>query len=132
MLQKIYDSDPDTLSFIASGKLTDHEYQTMFIPGMENALLNANKINVLWKMEDFEGWEAHAAWDEMLLAIKTRNQIDRIALVGEQEWQQKLPRYLKPFTNAEVRYYDSQQFEDAKDWLTHLAGEKKATKATGP
>ena len=119
MIQRIYDTEPGTLEFVASGKLTDFEYQSVLIPQLENAIKESGKINLLWKMENFEGWELHAAWDELLLALKTRNAIERIALVGDQAWQQKLTTYLKPLTHAEVQYYDHEHCEDAQEWVKH-------------
>ena len=119
MIQRNYESGPGTLEFVASGKLTDFEYQSVLIPQLENAIQESGKINLLWKMEDFEGWELHAAWDELVLALKTRNAIDRIALVGDKPWQQKLSSYLKPLTHAEVQYYDLNQCEQAKEWISH-------------
>ncbi len=119
MIQRIYDSDDGTLGFVASGKLTDFEYQTVFIPQVEDAIEKSGKINLLWKMENFEGWEMHAAWDELVLALKTRDAIERIALVGDQPWQEKLTRYLKPLTHAEVQFWDSERIDDAKEWVKH-------------
>ncbi|OMH39495.1 STAS/SEC14 domain-containing protein [Motiliproteus sp. MSK22-1] len=119
MIQRIYDNEPGMLEFVASGKLTDFEYQSVLIPQVENAIQESGKINVLWKMDNFDGWELHAAWDEFLLALKTRDTIERIALVGDKPWQKKLVTYLKPLTHAEVQYYDSDRSEEAQDWLKH-------------
>lgn len=119
MFRKLYDAAPGTVGFVASGKLTDFEYQTQFMPEVEDAIKRSGRINVLWKMENFDGWELHAAWDELMLAMKTKNAIGRIALVGEKPWQQHLPRYLKPFTDAEVRYYDSHDYDAAQEWVKH-------------
>ncbi len=119
MIRKIYDSDAATLSVIASGKLTDFEYQSVLIPQLEQAIRQSGKINLLWKMEDFQGWEIHAAWDELVLALKTRDAIERIALVGEEPWQQKLQKLLQPLTHAEVQYYDQDQYLQAQQWVRH-------------
>ena len=119
MLRKIYDTDPATVSFITSGKLTDFECQTQLMPEVESAIERSGKINLLWKMEGFEGWELMAAWDELVLALKARDAIDRIALVGEQPWQKRMPGLLGSLTHAEVRFFDTNHFEDARRWVKH-------------
>lgn len=119
MFRKIYDSDPATVSFITTGTLTDFDCQTQLMPEVNSAIERSGHINLLWKMEGFEGWELMALWDELRLALKTRDAIDRIALVGEQQWQQRLPRLLEPLTHAEVRFFDADHFEDARRWVKH-------------
>jgi len=119
MLRKIYDNDPATLSFISSGKLTDLECQTQLLPDLEKAIARSGKINLLWKMEGFDGWELLAAWGELLQALKASNAIDRIALVGERHWQRRIPSVLQPLTHAEVRFFDNCHFEDARRWVRH-------------
>ncbi len=117
MFQKIYDIEPPVLGFITSGKLSDFDYQTQFMPEVEDAIEKYGKINMMWKMEQFDGWDLHAIWDEIKMSLKTKDAIGRIALIGDKEWQGKLPRLLQPFTHAEVRYFSLEQEEEAKDWL---------------
>ncbi|MEP0460430.1 MAG: STAS/SEC14 domain-containing protein [Flavobacteriaceae bacterium] len=38
-------------------------------------------------------------------------------MVGDKKWQEWITQFMKPFTNAEVRYFDSEQKEKAKKWI---------------
>ena len=43
--------------------------------------------------------------------------LDRIALVGDQRWEEWMVRLAKPFTKASVRYFDANTEEAAWLWL---------------
>ena len=42
---------------------------------------------------------------------------EKIAMVGDKKWQDWITQFMKPFTNAEIRYFDSEQKEEAKEWI---------------
>ena len=48
--------------------------------------------------------------------LKHADDYEKIAMVGEKKWQEWITRFMKPFTNAEVRYFDLK--EKAKAWIS--------------
>jgi hypothetical protein len=100
-----------------SGKLTHADYQ-FFAPEFERLYQLHGKLRVLFEMADFHGWEASALWDDIKFDMKHFFHIERIAMVGDKEWEKGMSVFCEPFTTAEIRYYDRSEIEAARAWLT--------------
>ena len=99
-----------------SGKLTKEDYQH-FLPEFEKLIQEHGKIRVLFEMHDFHGWEAAALWEDLKLDFKHFNDIERLAMVGESKWQKGMSVFCKPFTTAEVKYFEHDQADEAEKWV---------------
>jgi hypothetical protein len=116
MFTKLKESSGKVLGFKVSGKLTDDDYKT-FVPQIEKAIEQSGTIRLLWYMEDFHGWDVHAAWDDLKNWMKYNDLIDRIAMVGDKKWEEWMTKLSNPFAKAEVKYYDHFQLGEAWKWL---------------
>jgi hypothetical protein len=38
-------------------------------------------------------------------------------MVGEKRWQKGMAGFCRPFTKAEIRYFDVSQAKEAREWL---------------
>jgi hypothetical protein len=56
--------------------------------------------------------------------------IERLAVIGEKKWQKGMATFCKPFTKAEVRYFDHSQADDAHFWLQQDLAVTKCPKPT--
>jgi len=74
-------------------------------------------VNVLAQFHDFQGWSAHALWDDIKFSTTHCTDIKKIALVGEKTWEKYMALVCKPFTMAKVKYFDVAELEAAKTWL---------------
>lgn len=110
-------TDAGVLEVMASGKLTDEDYQQVFIPEMERLTKQHGKIRLLFEMIQFHGWEPKAAWDDLKLNLKHSHDIERVAMVGEKKWQHWMTELAKPFTSAKVRYFDQTEIDQARVWI---------------
>lgn len=104
------------LEVAVSGKLTHDDYQH-FIPAFERLVTRHGKIRVLFEMTDFHGWEAAALWDDMKFDLKHFSDIDRLAMVGDKQWEKGMSVFCRPFTTATIRYFDRAAIEEARAWL---------------
>jgi SpoIIAA-like len=75
------------------------------------------KIRMLVEMHDFHGWTVGALWEDIKFDVKHFSDIERVAMVGESKWQHGMAVFCKPFTAAEVRYFDRSEIEQARMWL---------------
>jgi hypothetical protein len=106
------------LAVRASDKLTKEDYEH-FIPEVERLIKQEGKIRLLFEMHDFHGWEAGALWEDIKFDFKHFADIERLAMVGEKKWEEWMATFCKPFTSAQVRYFDQNQAEDARRWIAN-------------
>jgi len=99
-----------------SGKLIDADYER-FVPEFERLAKRHGKVRLLFEMSQFHGWDAKAAWDDFKFGVKHHRDIERLAVVGEKKWQQRMTELSKLFITAEVRYFARTELEAARAWL---------------
>lgn len=108
--------EKNILGFELSGKLTDEDYQ-IFVPEIERNLKKHDKLRLLVVFKDFKGWDLHALWDDVKFDIQHFNDFEKIAMVGEKNWQKWMSIICKPFTMARVKYFEKREFAEAVEWI---------------
>ena len=116
MIEQLKSDAPSVLGFKLSGKLHDEDYKT-FVPLVDAAIAKDGKVRLLAQFQDFHGWDLHALWDDTRFAATHCREIERIALVGDKQWEKWMAKVCRPFTMAKVRYFDTSEVEAAKAWL---------------
>jgi ubiquinone/menaquinone biosynthesis C-methylase UbiE len=109
-------SDGKILEVHVSGKLTHRDFQR-FVPEFERMIREQGKIRILFEMKEFRGWKMKALWDDLKIDVRHFSAIDRLALVGERRWQRWVRSFCRPFTTAEIRYFDQAAAGEARSWL---------------
>lgn len=104
------------LTVKASGKLTKEDYEK-FGPQVEALIQQHGKIRVLIELEDFRGWNAGALWEDSKFAWQHYGDIERLAIVGEKKWEKGMATFCKPFTKAEIRFFEKEQAHEATQWI---------------
>ena len=99
-----------------TGKLVKDDYEAL-LPAVERMVQQHGKINILVEMHDFHGWTAGALWADTKFAMHHFHDIGRLALVGEAQWEKGMATFCKPFTTAEVRYFDRAKIDEARIWV---------------
>jgi len=118
MIEKLPQSTDGVFGVRLSGKLTHDDYQKTLIPMFDQAIEKSGKIRVLLDLaEDFRGWELHAAWDDFVFGLKHFNDFEKIALVGDKDWEEWMAKLAKPFTKADVKFFKRPETEEAWKWL---------------
>ena len=111
------EADGKILSVHASGKLSKEDYGH-FVPELESAITHHRKIRVLFDMEDFHGWQAGALWEDLKFDLKHFKDIERLAMVGDRAWEKGMSVFCKPFTTAKIQYFDRNDLEQAREWVS--------------
>lgn len=104
------------LAVTVSGTLVKADYEH-FVPEFERLARQQAPLRLLFDMSDFHGWKASALWEDTKFALRHFNDIERLAMVGETRWQHGMALFCKPFTTAEVRYFDRAAAAQAREWL---------------
>ncbi|WP_027872945.1 STAS/SEC14 domain-containing protein [Spongiibacter marinus] len=104
------------LSLKAQGKLTHEDYE-IITPMIDGALqkVESPKVKALIDGTELEGWELRAAWDDLKLGLKHGSEFEKIAIVGNKRWQERLSKVGGWFISGEVQYFENEN--EALAWL---------------
>jgi hypothetical protein len=104
------------LKISVKGTLTHEDYEKM-VPMVENALIGVKdpKIKVLVDARAFDGWDMHAAWDDLKFGLKHSKEFTKLAFVGNKMWEEYSIKISNWFMSGEMRYF--QDLEEAVVWL---------------
>lgn len=119
MIQQLPVQEDNIVAFRMSGRLSHADYQT-FLPRLEELITKHGRISVLLQLEDFHGWDLSAAWDDFRFGMQHPDEFERIAIVGHGALQNWMTLMAKPFTSADVRFFEQDRLGDAWDWLREL------------
>jgi hypothetical protein len=77
------------------------------------------KPRLLAILEDFQGWERGADWNDLDFLISHSGEIAKIAIVAEPRWEtQALAFAGAGVRHAPVRFFPADQLAVARAWLT--------------
>ncbi len=100
----------------ATGKLAADDYRR-FVPDVEEAVRRFGKIRIMFVMQDFHGWDAGALWEDITFDAKHFSDIERLALVGDRQWEKGMSVFCRPFTTADINYFDLAEMQRAAAWI---------------
>lgn len=124
MMEIIQDLPEDTVGLAGKGKITHEDYQQVVIPAIEAKLKEHEKINLLFFMPDFDGMEMLAMWDDAQFGLKHWHDFSKLALVSDEAWIKNMTAFFAGMMPAEVRVFDTDEMESARNWLAGI--EKQA------
>jgi len=115
----IHINEPGAGNFLdvhVSGILSQTDYER-FVPKFEQFVHQHGKSRVLFDMTGFHGWEAAAIWEELKFEAKHLADIERLAMVGDMNWQMVMTLFCKPFMKATIHFFDHSRAAEARRWL---------------
>ena len=116
MLQILKESEGNLIATVASGKLTVADYDQL-LPLLKTKLAQHQKIRWYFEMNAFEGWELKAFWEDVKFDLSHANDFEKVAMVGDKQWEEWMTKTMHPFTNAEIKYFPLSQKEVALQWI---------------
>ena len=118
MITSIPINESHVFAFKVTGKLEADDYK-IFRPRLEKLFKEEGRpLSLLIKLEDFKGWTAQAAWEDMKLGFTHFDDFLRIAIVGETLWEKMLSGFGDLFTEVEVQYFEDEAL--ALDWIKEV------------
>ncbi len=100
------------------GKLVHEDYKR-FVPMLEKLIEEHGSFRCYVEMSNYEGFTLRALWDEIKFDTRHGGAIERCAIVGAPTVEKWATSMFKPlFRNAQIRFFDEAQSEEAWDWIT--------------
>ncbi|HWD18443.1 MAG TPA: STAS/SEC14 domain-containing protein [Verrucomicrobiae bacterium] len=99
-----------------TGRLSQSDFQD-FVPAAARKISEWGKFGIVVVMRNFDGCEPGAVWEDIKWDLKHYHDVERIALVGEKRWQAGMSKFCKPFMAAEIKYFDMNDLDRARQWV---------------
>lgn len=117
MFERLERSEKDCIALRIGDTLTDADLSRLR-PYLEEKTDTHGSLFVLLQMDDWRGWESISAlWDDLGVTLRVNENVQRLAMVGDAEWERWAAKLSKPFAHGEVRYFDSSQLDEAWAWV---------------
>ncbi|UCE63807.1 MAG: STAS/SEC14 domain-containing protein [Nitrospirota bacterium] len=118
MIKILPESKGNIVGARASGTLTDQDYQEVFIPQLEKVIEEKGKVRLLLDLgQDFQGWTLEALWQDAKFGWGSRNNFEKVALVGGSLWMELGAKAGSLLMEGELRTFDRDHLQEAWDWI---------------
>lgn len=101
---------------IVSEKVTEEDFNELK-PALERLIGKYPKVKWYYEMQNFDGWEFKTFLEDTQFSLSHRNDFEKIAMIGEKKWQELVTDIMKPFTSAEIKYFSTEERDDARKWI---------------
>jgi hypothetical protein len=116
MLEIIDIKQDNIIVTIATGQLQQKDLEKVH-PIIHSILDKGLKIRWYFEMNNFNGWIIKELWQDFNLSVAHEKDYERIAILGDEKWQGWATEFMMPFTNANIKYFNIKQKEEAKIWI---------------
>ncbi len=99
-----------------SGKITKGDVEKIHLL-IHNIIKKGQKVHFYFEIEDFQGYEMEGLWEDLKTDAAHLSDYGKMAFVGDKKWQEWAAKATDLFTGSEVRYFDLQDKEEAKEWI---------------
>ena len=111
------DRDGDVIRVQLLGKLEPSAYDRVD-DDLSNLMSQCDNVRLLLDLREFDGWSGLSALGNHLSLIREhRRAPQRVAVVGDKSWQRLAEKVISRFINAETRYFDATEYDDAGGWV---------------
>jgi hypothetical protein len=87
MIEALKGFPKKVLVFSCKGHVTKHDYETVLIPAVEEALKQEGKVRLYYQIDtDFSGFEHGVRWDDFKVGMEHLVRWERIAVVTDLDW----------------------------------------------
>ncbi len=118
MLEVMPESAGKILWLRAAARLTERDYQEVFLPRLEAVLKEHGKVRVLFHLApDFQGWTPGALWEDLRLDLKHLGDFEKVALVGASVWADAALKLFAHFMPGQVRTFLREHLAEAWIWI---------------
>lgn len=110
------DSSSETVGWRVDGRLTDDEIEAMHAQ-LDSIIADKGSARILVDLTAMEGMEPSAVWEDIRRSVGKLDDIDRMAVVGDEAWHRWLTTASEKVTPAEAHHYAPGETAAAWAWL---------------
>jgi len=84
----------------------------------KDAIGRFGSVRCLIILDDFQGWKRGEAWGDLSFQQEHDDKIERIAVVGDEQWRDDVLAYMvAPLRSTEIQYFAAHHLDQANAWL---------------
>lgn len=118
MIEILKDFPPKVLGCVCKGHVSKHDYESVLIPAVEEALKRPGKVRLYYQVDaDFSGIEPGAMWDDFKVGMEHVLRWERVALVTDVEWMRYTMRAFSFVIPGMVKVFPLAEAAKAREWL---------------
>jgi hypothetical protein len=109
--------DGDRIEVLITGELRRQDQDAL--QAYAKPWLDAGRpVRLLVLLQDFRGWEQGADWGDIGFLVEHGNDIERIAVVGDERWRDDVYAFLgKGLRKTVIAYFPATALAEARAWL---------------
>lgn len=117
MYELLPQTEGNVLGVRVSGAIAGDDYER-FRPIVDEKVRQHGKVRLLIHMDAFGGWgDLDAAWEDLKLDAVHYGDVERLAMVGEERWQDWTAQLTDLLAPGDVRYFDEADLDGAWAWV---------------
>lgn len=118
MIEILPQSEGKTLGVRLTGKVTDEDYEKVFLPVLGDLIKEHGKVRCVYYMDEgFLGWELGAMWGDAKFGLKHKNDFEKIAVIGGPKWAEWGTKITAHLVSAEIKTFKVDQLDEAWSWI---------------
>lgn len=106
----------NALELTIHGTVRKADYE-LFRPHVEGRLEKHDKTSLLVHVAELSGFTPAALWEDLKFDVAHYNDVERLAVVGEDTSREWMATISKPFSAADIKYFTEAQLDDARNWV---------------
>lgn len=116
MLEILDLPDLNIVGLHLSDTLTDEDLDTL-LAELQQKLEAHTTARVFFEIDDVEDWEPEEQWEEAGLDIRHVQDVDKVAIVGDEVWEPLVDKIELLFPMSLVQTYEGDDREEALEWI---------------
>ena len=108
--------DSNIVGFHFSDTLTEDDYDTL-LSHLRAKLEAHTTTRALFEIEDVDGWEPEEKWEEFALDIRHVQDLDKVAVIGDDPWEPLLDKVELLFPMSQFQTYEDAERDEGLEWL---------------
>jgi hypothetical protein len=116
MFEKMAGSSGNVVGYKAVGTITASDYKKLE-PEIKALVEKQGNLRMLFDVSEFK-WEKVEAWiPELKFGSEFHNKIDKMAIVGDKNWEKWITDLTKHFIARDAKYFKTTEVDKAWAWL---------------
>lgn len=115
-IELLAEGDNNIVHVRMSGRLSTKDYER-YLSELERLIAKRGKIRLLAEIDDYQGLDMGAWWEDTKFGIHHARDVERVAVVGGPKWWEAVGKFVDALGIMDNRSFEPGQEEEARRWV---------------